>query len=95
MSQHGENLNFFNIFRWSLDLTKTMISLEHLRRGPNQPTFLFDLKPVNTSCLTSAAAHICGKDLYCGEMHKKISELQFLWTIKGPKKDETLIYNYF
>lgn len=93
--QQGEPLKFSNSFKWTLDLTRNVISLEHLRRGPNFPVFLLDLKPINANTLVSIDSHACGKDSYFGEIRIDSKGLHFIWKIVGPKKSETLTYHYF
>ena len=43
----GQQSTFSNVFRWTADPDDCFIHLEHLRFGPNDPVYLFDLVPVN------------------------------------------------
>jgi hypothetical protein len=87
-------LNFTNIFRWTRNLDSNLISLEHLRRGPGHPVFLFHLAPTNKLTLSSVDAHLCGRDTYFGQMHINDHHLRLSWKIIGPKKNEEIDYYY-
>ncbi len=52
----GNPLNFTNVYRWTL-LSETL-RLEHLRFGPDNPVYLFDLRIVDDERMESVAAHV-------------------------------------
>lgn len=85
---------FSNTFRWSIDRQRQMISLEHLRRGPNLPVFLFHLIPSGNHSLTSVDSHLCGGDVYFGQISCNTQRLRLHWRVIGPQKNEELDYYY-
>lgn len=90
----GEELNFKNVFRWTLDRNSGVISLEHLRRGPDHPVFLFHLAPSGKHSLASVDSHLCGGDTYFGQVHFDRHSLRLNWRVIGPKKNEEIDYYY-
>lgn len=93
----GENNRetvFSNIFRWTLDTSAGIISLEHLRRGLNNPVLLFHLVPSGNQSLTSIDSHLCGGDTYFGQIFYDHNSLRLNWKVIGPKKNEELDYYY-
>lgn len=96
-SWHGEKnheMDFSNVFRWTLDRPNGMISLEHLRYGPNNPIFLFHLAPTNPRTLTSVDSHLCEGDTYFGQILCDTHSLRLNWRVIGPKKNDELDYYY-
>ncbi len=94
---HGEQdteVSFSNIFRWILDRCAGVISLEHLRRGPEHPVFLFHLALSGKHSLSSVDSHLCGGDTYFGQIHFDRYSLQLNWRVIGPKKNEEIDYHY-
>lgn len=89
------DITFSNVFRWTLDRNKVMISLEHLRRGPDHPVFLFHLAPEGKFSLSSIESHLCGGDVYFGKIHFDHHSLRLNWRVKGPKKSEEMDYYYY
>ncbi len=92
--KQSEEVSFSNIFRWSLDRQTAMISLEHLRRGPDHPVFLFHLAPSGRHSLSSVDSHLCGGDTYFGQIHFDRYSLRLNWRVIGPKKNEEIDYYY-
>lgn len=90
----GNETNFNNIYRWTLDREKEMISLEHLRFGLNRPVFLFNLAPSGIQGLKSIDAHLCDGDTYFGQLYFNFHCLRFHWRIIGPQKNEEIEYYY-
>lgn len=93
----GENhqeTDFSNIFRWTLDKVTGMISLEHLRRGPNHPVFLFHLSPAGQHSLASVDTHLCEGDAYFGQIFCDQQNLRLNWRVIGNKKNEEIDYYY-
>ncbi len=93
-SKHGQEIDFSNVFRWTLDEHANTISLEHLRRGINHPVFLFHLMPSGSNTLTSVDSHLCGGDTYFGQIYVDQHALRLSWRVIGQKKNEELDYYY-
>ncbi len=91
----GDEVNFTNVFRWTFDRHIGVISLEHLRRGPDHPVFLFHLAPTSKHSLTSVDSHLCDGDTYFGQIHFDRFSLRLNWRVIGPKKNEEIDYYYF
>jgi hypothetical protein len=92
--KQGGELAFSNVFRWTLDRNAGVISLEHLRRGPDHPIFLFHLAPSSKHSLSSVDSHLCGGDTYFGQIHFDRYSLRLNWRVIGPKKNEEIDYYY-
>ena len=90
----GTELNFSNSFRWTLDRTAGVISLEHLRRGITFPVFLFYLAPSGKNSLASVDSHLCEGDTYFGQIFFDHYGLRLSWRVIGPKKNEEIDYHY-
>ena len=86
-------MNFSNVFRWTLNLNAGVISLEHLRYVP--PVFLVNLAPLSNHLLISLQPHVCRRDTYIGKMHLKPDSIHLHWSIMGPKKNEKIDSYYF
>lgn len=93
-SKDSRQIDFSNVFRWSIDRHAGIISLEHLRRGPNNPVFLFHLVPSTMNSLTSADSHFCEGDVYFGKLFIDTHSLRLNWRVIGPKKNEEIDYYY-
>lgn len=93
-NQQGDEVNFSNIFRWTLDKKNGMIALEHLRRGINQPVFLLHLVPAGDLALTSLDSHLCEGDAYFGQVLFDEHLVRFNWRVIGAKKNEEIDYYY-
>ncbi len=93
-TQSGE-VNFSNVFRWTLDRYAGVISLEHMRRGPEHPVFLFHLAPSGKQSLASVDSHLCGGDTYFGQIRFDAHGLKLNWRVIGPKKNEEIDYHYY
>lgn len=90
----GKVVAFSNILRWTLDRPSGVVSLEHLRRGPDHPVFLFHLAPSGKNSLTSVDSHLCGGDTYFGQIHFDPHSIRLNWRVIGPKKNEEIDYFY-
>jgi len=86
------DIRFSNVFRWTL-LTESL-RLEHLRFGPEQPVFLFDLAQGADGVWREISPHACGEDCYSGSLSIQEREIVVHWTIKGPRKNESIRYRY-
>lgn len=85
---------FSNSFCWTLDLNRSIITLEHLRFGATQPVFLFHLAPTSPGMLESIDAHLCAEDTYLGNIVWEAKRIDFHWRIIGPLKNNQLTYQY-
>lgn len=92
--KEGIPVNFTNAFRWTLDRLSGVISLEHLRQGPEHPVFIFHLAPSDKATLTSVDSHLCQGDAYFGRIHIDDQSLRLHWRVIGPKKNEEMDYFY-
>jgi hypothetical protein len=90
----GGEVNFSNQFRWTLDREAGVIALEHLRRGPDNPTLIFHLAISGNRSLSSVDSHLCEGDSYFGQIHFDRDGLRLSWRVIGPKKNEELDYIY-
>jgi len=84
---------FRNVFRWSA-LASGALRLEHLRRGPVQPVFLFDMAPAGEGRWREIEAHQCVADRYAATLASEGLLLRVCWTIEGPRKREAIHYTY-
>lgn len=91
--QGSRETRFTNVFRWSLRGPAT-VRLEHLRFGPEQPVLLFDLIPLDQQHWLSATPHQCREDCYSAELQLQESGLILRWAITGPRKQESIEYQY-
>ena len=94
ISEEKHQLDFKNVFRWTLHPIQGVISLEHLRYGPQHPVYLFDLVPSGINTMESVDAHVCHDDSYFGKMRCDQHYLQLNWRVIGPKKNEEIDYLY-
>lgn len=93
-AKDGKEMDFSNIFRWTLDTDAGIISLEHLRRGYQQPVFLFHLAPLGNHSLSSVDSHLCDGDVYFGQIFFDKNSFRLSWRVIGPKKNEEINYTY-
>lgn len=93
-TKEGTEVCFSNVFRWTLDRSAGVISLEHLRRGVDHPVFLFHLAPSGKNSLSSVDSHLCEGDVYFGQIHFDQYSLRLNWRVIGPKKNEEIDYYY-
>jgi len=92
--EQGQEFDFSNVFRWTLDPKTKMIALEHLRHGWNRPIFLFHLVPSGNQSLESLDSHLCEGDTYFGRIYCDQHSLRLNWRVIGPKKNEEMDYYY-
>ena len=92
--KQGSEMHFSNVFRWTLDRKGGLISLEHLRHGPEAPVFLFYLMPTGPSTLSCVDSHLCEGDMYFGQIHFDRSSFRLHWRVIGSKKNEEIDYYY-
>ncbi|MCW8126782.1 DUF6314 family protein [Microbulbifer halophilus] len=90
-SSGGHKVEMQNLYRWTL--LPESLRLEHLRRG--EPVLLFELQPVTEHGFRSVQPHLCGEDVYSAELLVGKSQLELIWQIHGPRKNERLHYHYW
>lgn len=93
-NNQAAEVSFTNTFRWTLDEINGLISLEHLRYGPDRPVFLFHLVPNGKYSLASVDSHLCEGDTYFGQIRFDTTHLRLHWRVIGPKKNEEIDYYY-
>lgn len=86
----GSQIDFSNTFRWTLDHSTCMISLEHLRLGADHPVFLFHLAPSGKNILSSVESHLCEEDAYLATVPWDRYSIRLNWRVIGPKKNEEM-----
>lgn len=91
---NGQEVDFSNIFRWTIDREAGMISLEHLRYGEQNPVFLFHLVPTGNNMLASVESHLCQEDAYMAQIPWDNATIRLNWRVIGPKKNDELEYIY-
>lgn len=89
-----QKMEFTNTYRWTFDRREGLISLEHLRQGLNHPVFLFHLTASQKNALSSIDSHLCGGDLYFGQLHLNPHGLHLKWRVIGEKKDQEIELTY-
>ena len=85
-------IRFHNLFRWSL--AGETLRLEHLRFGPNHPVHLFDMATTADGTWREVTPHLCREDCYTATLTMEGEMLIVAWTIRGPKKWESIRYEY-
>lgn len=90
-SSDGRKVEMQNAYRWTL--LPESLRLEQLRRG--EPVLLFELEPVTEHGFRSARPHLCREDSYSAELLLRKGELEMIWQIRGPRKNERLHYHYW
>lgn len=93
-TEKGQENEFSNVFRWTLDLSAGVISLEHLRRGMNHPVFLCHLAPAGPDYLESTDPHLCVQDSYFARLTCLPKSLHLYWRVLGPEKNEEMHFYY-
>ena len=88
----GHESTFTNVFRWSR--LGEALRLEHIRYGPEQPVFLFELVPDNAGVWREVSPHICREDCYAATMTVAGTTLQVKWNVNGPRKQASIRYDY-
>ena len=56
--------------------------------------FLFHLAPSGKHSLSSVDSHLCGGDVYFGQIQFDRYSLCSNWRVMGPKKNEEIAYYY-
>ena len=93
-SDEGKQFDFKNVFRWTKHETKPLITLEHLRHGPDNPIILFELVPVTQTHFETVHPFLCRQDTYLAHLYCDRHFIQLNWRILGPRKNEEIHYIY-
>jgi len=84
-------LNFSSRYRWVLK--ENSIDVFHCRR--EHPVFLVSLENIAEGSFEEAESHLCGNDDYRLTVKSNDDGThQLVWNIKGPKKNDRLVYVY-
>ena|ERR1043166_4046652 len=89
----GKETRFTNVFRWT-QLGAESIRLEHLRFGPEKPVHLFDMGVQVDGTWIPNGPHVCSEDCYVADVMLRENGVSVRWSITGPKKKETIAYEY-
>ena len=71
-----------------------VLSIAHLRLGPDHPVELVDLTESPDGCWRSASPHLCAEDRYSAEVRLEGRVVMVKWTVTGPTTDYTLRARY-
>lgn len=92
LSETGAVFDLKNQYRWTRVESGQRIRLDHWRRGV--PVHLLELEAKNERKLGEVEAHLCVADTYKLSIELREDGFNAVWKISGPKKDETLSYEY-
>jgi hypothetical protein len=87
-----QEIRFHNVYRWTL--ASGLLRLEHLRFGEGHPVYLFDLAPAGDREWRSVSPHLCSEDCYAAVLLLREDSILVQWSIDGPRKRETIEYDY-
>jgi Family of unknown function (DUF6314) len=90
----GKPVHFSNIYRWLKSEDSHSLNLYHRRTDVLDPVFLCTFSPVQHGIRLRATPHVCGQDLYLGDLLVKNNTIELRWKIAGPNKDDTLTVSY-
>ena len=89
------SLSFRNVFRWTHKPTQHIICLEHLRFGPENPVYLFDLYQQEDRLWGTCSPHVCNQDTYEATVRIETNYLTMQWDDTRPGKTGNLaLYVY-
>jgi hypothetical protein len=105
VSSDFDGLRFRNELRWA-QLGTSLLQIERPRAGSakesgtaaaldgNLAPVRIALVPDATGAWVSAAAHLCGKDLYTARLELRADDMTLVWIVRGPKKDLLIACRY-
>ncbi len=73
---------FHNLTQWTRRAGE--LQLDHLRRGPENPTFLATLHRVGPDRWEASEPHLCGPDCYLPTLLLRESGVQLRWEVRSP-----------
>ena len=82
-------LAFTNAYRWTAIDPQTL-SLEHLRRGTDQPVLLGSLTKASEDRWSTVDPYRCLDDFYRATLQRHAGGVRLEWTVTGPKKDHRI-----
>lgn len=82
-------IRFHNSTLW--ERTGELFTVQHLRRGDRQPTFLARLEQSADGEWRSVAPHLCGEDRYHALIVVRDAELAIEWRVESPSDPYSLI----
>ncbi|MGM0615071.1 MAG: DUF6314 family protein [Pseudomonadota bacterium] len=91
-AEHPSAFAFTNTFRWTA--IGHQLRLEHLRFGVDKPVLLFDMAPDEAGQWREVDPHLCGQDVYAASLTIEGNQIRVAWSIKGPRKQESIVYSY-
>lgn len=71
-----------------------VLSIAHLRLGPDHPVELVDLTESPDGCWRSADPHLCAEDRYSAEVRLVGRKVEVKWTVSGPTTGYLLTATY-
>lgn len=86
------DIRFHNVYRWTR--AGDLLRLEHLRFGENHAVYLFDLAQAGEGEWRSVSPHLCSDDCYAAVLLVHDDGIVLRWSIDGPRKKETIEYEY-
>jgi hypothetical protein len=105
VSSDLDGLRFRNELRWA-QLGTSLLQIERPRPRSakesgtaaaldgNLAPVRIALVPDATGAWVSAAAHLCGKDLYTARLELRADDMTLVWIVRGPKKDLLIACRY-
>ena len=84
---------FSNTFK--LVCRSDSIVFYHERFGADNPVWLFDLVATDHNTLKNKTIHQCAQDQYSVLVTLNEKNIEMMWQIHGPKKNEKIHYHYF
>lgn len=90
----GKPIHFRNVYRWVKSEDSHSLNLYHRRNGALDPEFLCTFSPLQHGVHLRATPHICGQDLYHGDLLVRSNLIELRWKITGPKKNDILTISY-
>jgi len=93
-SERGPALELKNTYRWKYEPDTDFISLEHLRYGVDNPSYLTAFMSDGALSYKSVAPHSCREDAYDAYIMRNKSGIYLKWRVTGPRKNAEYKYLY-
>lgn len=87
----GHKVALNNCYRWTRCVD--FVRLEHVQ--DEQSMLLFNFVPLTAHGFRHQNAHQCGADTYTADLILHTDEIELIWQIHGPQKNERLHYHYW
>lgn len=88
----GREMRFTNVFRWSI--VEERLRLDHLRFGPSNHVFLFEMPADTDGVWHEINPHPCREDCYRASLRMDNETILVNWLVRGPQRDEVIDYAY-